>query len=441
MSSLETLKTLIEQQLQLHDQYKAANDERLAQIEKRGAADAVTAEKVEKLSAELDRMGDNLKALEKLATRPDRGGDADPKATQRLATANLHMQALAAENGRATKVFADVAELARYEAEFGAYLRQGRDAVDLHTWVRQDFQIAVGGDGGFLVPPDMSGRIVTRLYETSDIRGIAMVQNVTSSELMGIADTADISFWWAGEAEPDADSTNTTLGEYQIQVEELRVQPKASLRLLADAAVNVESWLAMKIADRLARGENAAFVTGDGSKKPRGFTTYTTVATADASRSWGQLQHVNTGANGAFNTTGTPATPANVLFDVQATLKPAYRANARWVANRATLAAVRKLTDADGQYLWQPSLQVGMPATLLGHPVTEAEDMPAHTTTGALAIAFGDFREGYTIVDREGITILRDPYTSKGWVKFFTRKRVGGGVVNFDAIKFVRFSA
>lgn len=440
MSSLETLKDLLTKQAETFEQFKAANDERLAQLERRGAADAVTVEKVEKLSAELDRLADNFKALEKLATRPDRGGDADPKRAERLAAANLHLMSIAALNGKGTKAF-DEDALARYEAEFGRYLRQGDKAVDMHAWTRQDFQVAVEGDGGFLVPPDMSGRIVTRLYETSAIRAIAFVQNVTASELQGIADTADISFWWAGEAEPDADATNTAIGEYQIQVEELRTQPKASLRLLADAAVPVESWLAMKIADRLARGENASFVTGDGSKKPRGFTTYTTVTTADATRTWGQMQHVNTGANGAFNTTGTPASPADVLIDVQAALKPAYRANARWVANRATFAAARKLKDSDGQYLWQPSLQAGMPAMLLGHPVTEAEDMPVHTTTGALAMAFGDFREGYTVADREGITILRDPYTSKGYVKFFTRKRVGGGVVNFDAIKFVRFSA
>lgn len=441
MSSMETLKDLLTKQAETFAAFKAANDERLAQLERRGAADAVTVDKVEKLSAELDRLGDNFKALEKLATRLDRGGEDDPKALARLATANLHLRSIAALNGKSTKAFADVQELARYEADFGNYLRQGRDAVDMHAWIRQDFQVGVESDGGFLVPPDMSGRIVTRLYETSAIRAIAFVQNVTAGELQGIADTADISFWWAGEAEPDADATNTAIGEYQIQVEELRTQPKASLRLLADAAVPVESWLAMKIADRLARGENASFVTGDGSKKPRGFTTYTTVTTADATRAWGQMQHVNTGTNGAFTTSGTPPAPADVLIDVQAALKPAYRANARWVANRATFAAARKLKDADGQYLWQPSLQVGMPATLLGHPVTEAEDMPAHTTTGALGMALGDFREGYTIADREGITILRDPYTSKGYVKFFTRKRVGGGVVNFDAIKFVRFAS
>lgn len=437
MSSLDTLKTLLEQQGQAFDAFKQANDERLKQIEQKGAADAVTVDKVEKLSAELDRLGDNLKALEKLATLPNRGdGPGDGKAADRLALVNLHLQSLAAMEGRGTKVFETIEALAKYEADFGSYLRQGDKAVDMHAWVRQDFQVGVSGDGGFLVPPDMAGRIVTRLYERSDIRQIAFVQPTTAGELQGVADTADVSYWWAGEAEPDADSTNTAIGEYAIPVDELRAQPKASLRLLADAAVNAEMWIGDKVADALSRGENNAFVVGDGVKKPRGFTTHPTATTADGSRAWGTMQHVVTGANGAFAASG----PADCLIDLEAALKPAYRRNARWVARRATLAAVKKLKDSTGQYLWQPSLQVGVPATLLGYPMVEAEDMPAFTTTNALGMAFGDFREGYTIADRAGITILRDPYTSKGYVKFFTRKRLGGRVVNFDAIKFIRFS-
>lgn len=439
MSSLDTLKDLLEKQATTFDEFKKANDERLSQIEKKGSADAVTVDKVEKLSAALDQLQDNFKALERLATAPNRGGDGKPdRSAERLAAANQHLQALAAQEGRATKVFTDTEQLAKYEADFGAYLRQGKDGVDMHAWIRQDFQVSVGGDGGFLAPPDMTGRMVTRLYERSDIRRIAMVQPTSLGELQGIADTADITHWWAGEAEPDADSTNTALGEYAIPLDEMRLQPKVSLRLLSDAAINVEAWLADKIADRVARGENATFVAGTGVKQPRGFTTYTTAATADGSRSWGTMEHVVSGANGAF--LAAASAPADCLISLEAALKPAYRANANWVANRATFAAVRKLKDTSGQYLWQPSLQAGKPATLLNYPMVEAEDMPAYTTTGALAIAFGDFREGYTIADRAGITILRDPYTAKGYVKFFTRKRVGGRVVNFDAIKFLKFS-
>lgn len=432
MSSLETLATLIEQQGKAFEAFKAANDERLAQIAQKGAADAVTVEKVEKLSTELDRLGDNFKALERLATLPGRGGEIDAKATERLATANSHIEELA--GNRRTKRFESADQLEKYAADFRYYLRQGRAGEPaMAEWVRQDFQIAVESDGGFLVPPDMSGRIVTRLYERSDVRGVVNVETTSRSEYTGIADTADVTAWWAGEAEPDTDSTNTPLGEYQIQIEEMRAQPRASLRMLEDSVWNMEAWLSNKIADRFARLEGAAVVSGDGSKKPRGFLTYNTATTADATRPWGTLQRRGTGASGALG-----SNPFDVLISLIADLKPAYRANARWAANRATFAAYRQVRDTTGQYLWQPPVQLGQPATLLGYPIAEMEDMPAIAASSD-SLAFGDFRETYTLVDRQAITMLRDPYTAKGFVKFFTRKRVGGGVVNFDSLKILRF--
>lgn len=430
--SIETLKDLLEKQHDTFDKFKAANDERLAQLEKKGAADAVTVEKVEKLSAELDRLGENFKALEKLATLPHRGNDAagDALRQARVATANLHLQSLAGLTGKPTKAF-DAEGVERYAREFVEYLRTGRDS-QMQDWHRQDFQITVDGDGGFLVPPDMAGRIVTRLYEASDFSGIINVQPTTASELEGIADTADVDAGWRGETEPVTDTNNTQIGKYAIQVEEMWAQPRASTRLIADAAVNVEAWVANKLGDRFARLQGNAIVLGDGVKKPRGFLSYPTATTGDGSRAWGTLQRRGTGASGAIGTN-----PFDVLIDLTMDLKPAYRANARWVAARSTFAQYRKARATDGQYLWQPPVQAGMPATMLGYPITEAEDMPA-LGASTDSLAFGDFREGYTLAERAGITILRDPYTAKGWVKFYATRRVGGAVVNFDAIKLLR---
>lgn len=430
MSTLDTLKDLLEQQNRTFEQFKQANDERLAQMEKRGAADAVTVEKVEKLSAELDRLSDNFKALEKLAGQPRRGQDADDKVTQRLEVMNLHLQSIAGLAGRTTKAF-DADTLARYERDFRDYLRSGRD-TEMQGWHRQDFQITVDGDGGFLVPPDMNGRIVTRLYERSAMRGLVNVQATTASELEGIADTADVDAGWRGETEPVTVTTNTQLGRYSIQVEEMWAQPRASTRLIADAAVNVEAWVADKIGDRFGRLEGAAVVNGDGIKKPRGILQYPTAVTADASRAWGTIQRRGTGASGAIGTN-----PYDVLIDLTMDLKPMYRGNASWLAARSTYAAYRKAKDTTGQYLWQPPVQAGMPATMLGYPIVEAEDMPA-LAANSDSLAFGDFREGYTLVQRAGITILRDPYTAKGWVNFYATARIGGGVVNSEAIKILR---
>jgi HK97 family phage major capsid protein len=432
MSSLDTLKELLDKQHSTFESFKQANDERLKQLETKGAADAVTVEKVEKLNAELDRLADSFKALEKLATRPNRGDDfaGDAVRQGRVNTANLHLQSLAGLAGRATKTF-DADGVERYAREYAEYLRTGRDA-QMQEWHRQDFQITVDGDGGFLVPPDMSGRIVTRLYERSELTGIITVQPTTASELEGIADTADVDAGWRGETEPVTDTNNTQIGKYSIQVEEMWAQPRASTRLIADAAVNVEAWVAAKLGDRFARLQGNAIVAGDGVKKPRGFLAYPTATTADGSRAWGTLQRRGTGASGAIGTN-----PFDVLIDLTMDLKPEYRANARWVASRGTYAQYRKARATDGQYLWQPPVQAGMPATMLGYPITEAEDMPA-LAANSDSLAFGDFREGYTLAERAGITILRDPYTAKGWVKFYATRRVGGAVVNFDAIKILR---
>lgn len=439
MSSLETLKELLTKQHETFEQFKAANDERLKQLETRGSADAVTVEKVEKLNAELDKLADSFKALEKLATRPNRGGgEAEERQAKRAETMNLHLQSIAGLAGRATKAM-DADQVEKYSRDFGAYLRSGRD-TELQGWHRQDFQITVDGDGGFLVPPDMSGRIVTRLYERTELGGIITVQPTTASEVEGVADTADVDAGWRGETEPVTDSSTTQLGKYSIQVEEMWTQPRASTRLIADAAVNVEAWVAAKIADRFARLQGSAVVVGDGIKKPRGFLSYTTATTADGTRAWGTLQRRATGASGAIGTVTSGVSDAfDRLIDLSMDLKPAYRAGARWVAARSTFAQYRKVKASDGQYIWQPPVQAGQPATMLGYPVTEAEDMPA-LGANTDSLAFGDFAEGYTLVERAGITILRDPYTAKGWVKFYATRRVGGGVVNFDAIKILRAS-
>jgi HK97 family phage major capsid protein len=194
--------------------------------------------------------------------------------------------------------------------------------------------------------------------------------------------------------------------------------------------------LAGKQADKFARVEAAAFISGDGVGKPRGFTTYTTAATGDGSRTWGQLEHVKSGANGAF----AASNPADVLFDLEGAFKSAYLANASWVTRRSVVTAVRKFKGSDNNYLWQPGLQAGKPASLIGYPITMAEDMPT-LATGSLSMALGDFREGYQIVDRQGIRTLRDPYTNKPYVVFYSTKRVGGAVLNFEAIKFIQFAA
>ncbi len=191
------------------------------------------------------------------------------------------------------------------------------------------------------------------------------------------------------------------------------------------------------MSDKFARTENTAFLIGDGELKPRGLFTYSTAATADASRPWGTFEHVNTGASGDFGA-GTAGT--DTLIDFVFRLKAAYRNNANWMMARPTVASIRKMKDGEGNYIWQPNFEARQGGLLLGYPIVEAEDVPA-MASNSLSIAFGDFRETYTIVDRIGIRVLRDPYTQKGFVRFYTTKRVGGGALNFESMKFVRFGS
>ena len=208
--------------------------------------------------------------------------------------------------------------------------------------------------------------------------------------------------------------------------------PAATQALLDDAVVDLDQWIGARWSLPLPTQEGAAFVSGDGINKPKGFLSYTEVD--ETAWTWGNIGYVATGVSGAL-----PASnPSDKLVDLVYALKAGYRQNANWVMNRKTQAAIRKLKDADGNYLWQPPAAAGQPATLMGFPLVEAEEMP-DAAANETPIAFGDFARGYLVVDRTGVRVLRDPYSAKPYVLFYTTKRVGGGVQDFDAIKLMKY--
>ena len=206
--------------------------------------------------------------------------------------------------------------------------------------------------------------------------------------------------------------------------------------MLDDAFFDVETWLAEELSEEFAEKEGTAFVLGDGVSKPKGFRTYPTEATADSSRDFGTLQYVPTGVADGF-----PATDkADILIDLTTTLRAPYRKGAVWLMNSSSLAVVRKFKDSNGDYIWRAGLIEGQPSLLLGYPVYEVEDMPS-IGAGSFPIAFGNFKRGYTITDHvKGVRLLRDPYTNKPYVHFYTTKRVGGGIVNSQAIKLLKIA-
>lgn len=433
-ASMTDLKKLIEDQGRAWEEFKSTHAEQIKEL-KAGRSDPLLEEKLQKIGTRLDDLQAQKDELEKKFNRPLlQETDENRAETKALRSFNLEIKAAAIIQGRAQPSDVSIEQFRDYKRCFDEMMRKGDK--HLSEVERKALQVGVDSDGGYLVPADTSGRIVTKLFDLSPIRQIANVQVIGSDRLEGIEDTGEADCGWVSEIGARSDSATPTVGKYEIIAQEMYAMPKATQRLLDDASVDVEVWLGGKVADKLARTEGAAFVNGNGVGKPRGFTAYTTAATADATRAWGTLEHVNTGANGDFHTT-----QADPLFDLISAFKQGYLNGARWVTRRSVIAKIRKFkTSTTSEYIWQPGLQAGQPAQLLGFPVTMAEDMPT-LATGSLSMALGNFQLGYQIVDRLGIRVLRDPFTAKPYVVFYTTKRTGGAVVNFEAVKFIRFAA
>ncbi|MEM9754996.1 MAG: phage major capsid protein [Pseudomonadota bacterium] len=290
----------------------------------------------------------------------------------------------------------------------------------------------INADGGFLVDPETAAQIQGVLHSAASLRSVANVVQVEATSFDVLIDHTDTGAGWLSETGSQTETDAPNIDRIAIPLHELSAMPKASQRILDDAAFDVEGWLADRIADKFARAEAASFVAGTGSGQPTGFLTHSKVA--NASWSWDNLGYVVSGAVGDFTATN----PGDAIVDLVYALGARYRANAAFVMNSKTAGAVRKMRDIDGRFLWSDGMAAGEPARLMGYPVLIAEDMP-DIDDNAFAIAFGDFRAGYTIAERPDLRILRDPFSAKPHVLFYATKRVGGDVSDFAAIKLMKF--
>ncbi|MBX9925517.1 MAG: phage major capsid protein [Hyphomicrobiaceae bacterium] len=377
-------------------EFKSVNDQRLADLETKLTSDVVTTDKLVRIERALDEL--SLKAA-----RPAIGGGAPTSQT-----------ALA------------------HKSAFHGYVRKGSDTA-LRSIEQKALSVASDPDGGFLVPAETEAEINRALRAISPIRAIAGVRQVSGTVYKRPYVTTGIQTGWAAETAARPQTNTQTLASLSFPTMELYAMPAATTSLLDDGVVDIDAWLAEEVRIAFAEQEGAAFVTGDGVNKPKGFLSYPTVA--NATWTWGNIGTVSTGVAGGFAATN----PADKLIDLAYSVKAPYRANGTFVMNRSTQSAVRKLKDGDGTYLWQPATTAAQLPTLLGYPVAESEDMP-DIAANSLSVAFGDFQRGYLIVDRVGIRVLRDPYSAKPYVLFYTTKRVGGGVSDFDAIKLLKFA-
>ena len=383
--------SLIGELMGAFEAYKETNDGRLAQLEKRGAVDPLTEDKIAKLNAALDSA---KAAVDRAALE---------RARPRL------------EGNRA-----DAGD--EYKEAFAAYVKRGEEKA---------LSIGVPGDGGYLVPTETDSEITRLMTALSPIRGLASVRQVSTSLYKKPVTITGPATGWVAETAARTETSSQTLDALSFPTAELYAMPAATTQFLDDAAVDVGQWIADEVNAAFATQEGTAFVTGNGTNKPKGFLSD---VVADSAWVWGKLGYLKTGVSGDF----AASDKSDVLLDLVYALKAGYRQNATFVMNRKTQAAIRKLKDTSGNYIWQPAATADGKATLLGFPLAESEDMP-DIAANALSIAFGDFKRGYLIVDRQGVNVLRDPYTAKPYVLFYTTKRVGGGVQNFEAIKLLKF--
>ena len=323
---------------------------------------------------------------------------------------------------------------APHQKAMDAYLRSGDDdGLRALTLDGKSMNAAVSAEGGYLVDPQTAETVKSVLTSSASIRSIAQVVNVEATSFDVLVDRNDTGAGWATETAATVETATPLFDRISIPLHELSAMPKASQRLLDDAAFDIEGWLAGRIADKFATAEAAAFIAGDGVDKPTGFLRYQKVE--NDSWVWGKLGYVATGTAGDFDANR----PADAIVDVVYALGAKYRANATFVMNSKTAGAVRKMKDADGRFLWTDSLAAGQPAQLMGYPVLIAENMP-DIDGDAAAVAFGDFGAGYTVAERPDLRVLRDPFSAKPHVLFYATKRVGGDVTDFAAIKLLKFA-
>jgi HK97 family phage major capsid protein len=406
MSSLETKSLAGEDVLaDLHrafSAFKDTNEERLAQIETRLGADVVTEDKLQRIDRALDETKQRLDRVALDLARPKLGGApaADDAARE-------------------------------HKSAFALYMRAGESA-GLKALESKALSAGSGPDGGYLVPTPAEQEILRRLARLSPIRAIASVREISTHSFRKARSTQGPAVGWVAEADPRPQTTSQQIVDLTFPAMELYAMPAATQTLLDDAAVDVEQWIAEEVQTAFAEQEGTAFVSGSGTDRPKGFLAYTTVA--DSSWSWGNIGYVATGVSGGF----AASNPSDALFNLVYALRAGYRQNGKFVMNRETQSTIRKFKTTTGEYLWAPPASLDAQASLLNFPVIEAEDMP-NVGADSLSVAFGDFLRGYLVVDRLGVRVLRDPYSAKPYVLFYTTKRVGGGVQDFEAIKLLKF--
>lgn len=404
--SLE-LKETIQALGKAFEAFKAENDARLKEIEKKGVADPLLTEKVDKINADIAQISALKKQLDTLETTVAQG------------------QFPGGGKNELDRV------KAQHKDAFAKFFRKGAEGGLRDLEVQAGLSTLSDPDGGFLVPEDYEQAIDRVALSVSAMRRLATVRTIGTDTYKKLVNQGGASSGWVGEKGARAETNTPTLTEIAINTKEIYAMPAATQTLLDDSRVDIAGWLADEVSIEFSEQESEAFINGNGVEQPKGIAAY--AMAANSSYVWGKVGYITSGNASLVN-------DLDKLIDLQHALKPVYRNGAAWLMNDATLATIRKMKDGDGNYIWVPGLKDGAPDTLLGKPV-EIDDNVDDIGTGKYPIFFANFKRAYLIIDRQGVRVLRDPYTTKPYVLFYTTKRVGGGIVMYEAIKALKVSA
>lgn len=409
----EEIKSLIEAQGRAWEEFKHKNDERISALEKKGYAPADTVEQVDRLNAQITKL---TKAMQDEKAHID---EIEKKANRPW------------HNSGESKQLTD--EQIEQKAALRLFLRKGDPALsDVEFKAMRRFS---DPDGGYLVDYELDIMIDRVATTISAMRGISNVRTVGMMGYKKRVKTSGMAGRWVGEGETGGETTNPRYALIEIDAHKMEAEPWAYNEMLEDADYDLEGDISTEAGTTFGETEADAFINGNGIKKPRGILSYTNVA--NASYAWGSLGYIASGASGDF----AASNPADKLISLQHALKQQYRPGARWLLPDSVLASIRQMKDGTGNYyLWNPDPSAGFGGVILGSPVSIDDNMPA-IAAGSYSIAYGNFQRGYTIVDRRGTVLIRDNITSKGTTKFNLTRRVGGGIVNFEAIKLMKFAA
>ncbi len=403
------------------EEFKKAQDDRLQALEKNQST-AELDEKLQRIESEMNELSSVKERLENVELNQNRisaaggQGDISPEAKE-------HMDA------------------------FLKWTRNPKDHKAASELQQKAVSVGTATAGGHALPEIISREIENKLIDLSPMRQVATVENVGTTDYKKLVNVRGASYGWVGETDARSETDTSTLQEVAPTFGTLYAFPQTTEEALNDLFFDVQSWIRNEASVAMSKGEGKAYILGDGSKKPTGFLNGTPENIGDEetspSRTFGQLEYIKTGDSSGFPSMqdSPPGYPGDVLLDTVYSLKAGYRGNARFLCNKATLNAVRKFKDTEGNYMWAPGLQVGEPNRLLGYPTVEMEDMP-DVSSGNFPIAFGDFRAGYLICNLVGMRVtVDDNITTPGYVKFYIRKRVGGKLMNDDAIKVIKCEA